>query len=61
MLDEELLCRGVDAGWIRDVELDGLDARVCLCHLFQMASTAARDDDLVSALMECFGKRSANA
>jgi hypothetical protein len=26
-----------------------------------MAFTAARDDDLVSALMECFGKRSANA
>jgi hypothetical protein len=34
---------------------------LCLTDLFQMAFAAARDDDLVSELMECFGKRSANA
>jgi len=48
---------GRDTVRVRDVQLYGLNARIHLDDRIQMSSAPARDDDLVTELMQGFGPR----
>jgi hypothetical protein len=55
----QLSRRGVNAGRILDIELNGSHARVCPSCLLQRRLSATGDDDPVPELVKCLGKPSA--